>query len=104
VTAPAAEPEPDTGDSWETTATYVAGNRAVYQGIEYEAKWWTQGDIPGASAVWQRITPVYGPLEWNPGAVFVGGDEVIYQGVVYRAKWWTQGDVPATSQVWQVIG
>ncbi len=81
-----------------------AGDRAVYQGVEYEAKWWTQGDIPGASAVWKRITPTDGPLDWNPGAVFVAGDEVIYEGVVYWAKWWTQGDVPPTSQVWEVVG
>ncbi|WP_424577993.1 carbohydrate-binding protein [Bacillus cereus] len=25
-----------------------------YQGTTYKAKWWTQGEIPGESQVWEK--------------------------------------------------
>ncbi|EFM12506.1 glycoside hydrolase family 18 [Paenibacillus curdlanolyticus YK9] len=44
--------------AWSATTVYTVGQRAVYNGIVYEAKWWTQGDRPdlsGASGVWKTI-------------------------------------------------
>jgi chitinase len=42
---------------------YVAGSRVLYQGVGYEAKYWTQGNVPGAapqtpqeSLPWQALT------------------------------------------------
>ncbi|QLI81450.1 lamin tail domain-containing protein [Chitinibacter fontanus] len=32
--------------SWQTTTTYLAGNSVNYQGQDYRAKWWTQGENP----------------------------------------------------------
>ena len=102
ITAPAPSPDPAPGGSaeWQPEETYVAGNRVFYLGVEYEAKWWTRGEVPGGSESWQRITPANGPIPWNPGAVYLAGDEVIFEGVVYRARWWTRGDLPSTSEVW----
>ncbi|MDQ6418536.1 glycosyl hydrolase family 18 protein [Paenibacillus sp. LHD-117] len=37
---------------WQPTAVYTGGNQAVYNGIIYEAKWWTQGDRPDLSGPW----------------------------------------------------
>lgn len=34
---------------WSSTAVYTQGQRAVYSGTVYEAKWWTQGDRPDLS-------------------------------------------------------
>ena len=97
-------PDPEPEGVWSATVIYVAGDRVSHEGIDYEAKWWTLGDLPGASAPWRRLTPVDGPLLWNAGAVYLGGDEVIYEGVVYRARWWTQGEVPTASEVWEAAG
>jgi chitin-binding protein len=101
VSAPDPEPVPDPDDSWEAVGTYVAGDEVVFHGVTYEAQWWTRGDTPGASAVWQRTTPSEGPVVWNFKAVYVAGDEVDYQGIAYEAQWWTQGDTPGASAVWQ---
>jgi chitinase len=34
--------------AWNSTAVYVAGSRVIYNGSGYQAKWWTQGDVPMA--------------------------------------------------------
>lgn len=47
---------------WSPTATYHAGDRVLYQGVGYQAKWWTSGDIPGivvddpGKTPWELIT------------------------------------------------
>jgi chitinase len=38
--------------AWSATTIYVGTNTASYQGHNYTAKWWTQGDIPTASGQW----------------------------------------------------
>lgn len=41
---------------WSSMAVYVAGNQVTYNGSLWQAKWWTQGDIPGGPAgVWTLI-------------------------------------------------
>ncbi len=55
------EEEPDpVGDypAWDAGAVYVAGDRVSYDGMVYEAKWWTQGNNPvttGGANPWQLI-------------------------------------------------
>lgn len=35
---------------------YVGGNEVIYNGSLWQAKWWTQGDVPGGPAgVWQLL-------------------------------------------------
>jgi hypothetical protein len=102
VTLPPVEPPPG-DDTWNAGRVYVGGDRVSYQGVEYEAKWWTRSDAPGASAVWQRLTPSAGPTEWNAGAVYTAGDQVIHQGAAYESRWWTQGDEPGTHEVWTLL-
>ncbi len=44
---------PGTGTTpaaWNAAKVYVAGDLATYGGATYKAKWWTKGDVPGASA------------------------------------------------------
>ena len=45
------QPTPTSGPSydypeWESGKAYSGGDRVVYQGNAYEARWWTQGDTP----------------------------------------------------------
>ena len=49
--APAAHP------TWSATTVYVGGNKVTHNGVNYEAKWWTLGETPGAqgSDVWKVI-------------------------------------------------
>jgi chitinase len=55
----------DTGSSctvaaWNAGQAYTQGQRASYNGITYEAKWWTQGDQPDLSGEW-GVWKVIGP-------------------------------------------
>ncbi|PED40603.1 lytic polysaccharide monooxygenase [Bacillus cereus] len=87
--------------TWVSEKVYNTGDRVLVDGIEYEAKWWTQGDIPEKSDAWKLISDVV--VEWSMGKAYNGGDKVNYQGLIYEAKWWTQGDVPGKSDVWKPI-
>lgn len=40
---------------WESAAVYTGGDTVSYNGCLYRAKWWTQGEIPDASDVWEDL-------------------------------------------------
>ena len=48
--------------NWSATQTYVAGQRVLYLGVGYQAKWYTHGDVPGivvtdpGQTPWELIT------------------------------------------------
>jgi chitinase len=51
--------------AWNATAIYVAGDRVLYNGVGYQAKYWTQGNVPPPPGVslspsvndpWQLLT------------------------------------------------
>ena len=46
--APLPTVSPGTYPRWSATAIYVVGDRVQLDGVGYQAKWWTQGDVPGA--------------------------------------------------------
>ncbi|MDH2888530.1 MULTISPECIES: lytic polysaccharide monooxygenase [Bacillus cereus group] len=85
--------------TWEQQKVYQAGNRVLFNGYEYEAKWWTQGNQPDISDAWKLISDIV--LSWNAEKAYQGGDKVKHDGVTYKAKWWTKGDVPGKSIVWE---
>ncbi|MFF2521168.1 glycoside hydrolase family 19 protein [Streptomyces liangshanensis] len=37
---------------WNASQVYVGGTGASYNGHNWSAKWWTQGEIPGTTDVW----------------------------------------------------
>lgn len=41
---------PGTYPEWSGSAIYEEGQRVLFNGVPYEAKWWTQGDSPAASS------------------------------------------------------
>jgi len=40
---------PNTYPQWSGTKVYEAGERILFEGIPFQAKWWNQGDSPAAS-------------------------------------------------------
>lgn len=90
--------------AWESNKVYVGGDMVTYNGKNYRAKWWTQGETPGIAMVWEQITEDTGTTaEWISNKVYYGGDRVTYNGSVYRAKWWTQGETPGVAMVWEFV-
>ncbi|OAN11400.1 hypothetical protein A3K86_20865 [Photobacterium jeanii] len=90
------KPENNTTSDWDKNKTYVEGDTVTHNGITYTAKWWTKGDVPGQSDVWQAQDSD-SISEWIATKAYNGGDKVTYQGATYKAKWWTKGDIPGTS-------
>ncbi len=43
--------------TWSADQVYVAGDRVLYDGTGYQAKWWTQGDVPGLQVLTPSDTP-----------------------------------------------
>lgn len=56
-------PSPTTGGgacagvaAWSSTVAYVGGSRVTYNGSLWQARWWTEADVPGGAAgVWTLI-------------------------------------------------
>lgn len=49
-------PPPATG-TWSSSSIYHGGDQVTHNGHVYEAKWWTQGDIPDKQVSFQWETP-----------------------------------------------
>jgi len=102
---------------WTANGTYLEGTKVVWHHNVYQAKWWTQGDMPDDPVLqsyqtpWELIGPVL-PGEkpipqptlpagtypnWSGTATYNTGDRVLLNGVPYQAKWWNQGDSPAAA-------
>lgn len=43
---------PPSGDAWNSSTVYTAGKRVIYNGRQYEAKWYTVGENPSTSGQW----------------------------------------------------
>ncbi|MEC1178004.1 lytic polysaccharide monooxygenase [Metasolibacillus meyeri] len=97
-------PETPEGIAWSSSKVYVEGDKVTYNGVTYQAKWWTQGDQPGKAQVWalvdNRVTKI---PAWDINKVYVSGDKVSYNGTTYQAKWWTKGERPDKAQVWTSV-
>ncbi|MDJ0350738.1 glycosyl hydrolase family 18 [Cryobacterium sp. PH29-G1] len=99
---------------WSKDATYVDGDRTVWYGNVYAAKWWTSGDQPDtpfsddSSAPWELIGPVLPgdkPIpvtvvpdgtypDWVATTIYEKGDRVLFGGRILETKWWNQGESP----------
>ncbi|GFE80075.1 chitinase [Steroidobacter agaridevorans] len=47
-----AQAQPCPYPAWSSSSIYTNGNRVTYQSAAYEAKWWTQNEIPTQSGEW----------------------------------------------------
>ncbi|WP_165003751.1 MULTISPECIES: glycosyl hydrolase family 18 protein [unclassified Enterococcus] len=52
------EDTPPAYEAWDPNKAYWAGDMVTYQGKNYRAKWWTQGNIPGTEqwGPWELIS------------------------------------------------
>ncbi len=102
---------------WSPGARYLEGTKVVWHKNVYQAKWWTEGDLPdnpvlqSSQTPWQLIGPVL-PGEkpipqptlkpgtyqvWSGDIEYNAGQRVLFNGIPYQAKWWTKGDSPAAA-------
>lgn len=95
---------PSEKDTYDATKTYLAGDKVIYKGIEYTAKWYTIGNTPGTDPVWEKAktTNPDGYIEYNASDIYNTGDLVLYQGKVYKALWWTTS-TPGSDTSWQFV-
>lgn len=104
---------------WQEQGVYLPQTKVVWHRNVYQAKWWTQGDIPDNPVLqaWQTPWQLLGPVlpgekpvpqptlppgtfpDWSGTAEYNAGDRVLLDGIPYQAKWWTKGDSPAASSV-----
>lgn len=102
---------------WAPTGAYLAGTKVVWHHNVYQAKWWTQGDVPDDPVLqsWQTPWELIGPVlpgekpipqptlppgtypDWSGTAIYNTGQRVLFNGVPYQAKWWNQGQSPAAA-------
>lgn len=116
---------------WHEGTIYLAGDVVTFQSKSYQAKWWTQGNQPGATqwGPWRvltkqpEVTPVPVeptstptitpeqpqptavptiPAQWQTETIYQAGQQVSWQGETYQAQWWTQGQTPNDSNPWGV--
>ena len=99
-------PAPDaSSNTFNPNQVYLAGDVVTYNGNTYRARWWTQGESPTTSVVWELMTAPgeNGVVDFRLASVYLAGDIVRFEGNLYRARWWTQGENPTTSEVWEPI-
>lgn len=102
---------------WSETGAYLQGTKVVWRHSVYEAKWWTQGDMPDNPVLQEWETPwkLLGPVlpgekpvqqptlpagmypEWSGTAAYDTGQRVLFKGVPYQAKWWNTASSPAAA-------
>jgi len=116
VLAPAPAAAQCAAPTWSAGTVYVGGDQVSHDDHGWRAKWWTQGEEPGAtsSGVWEDLGPCDGTPPPPPGscphpawvasAVYLGGNQVSHADHGWRAKWWTQGETPGTAAVWEDLG
>lgn len=113
-TLPADDPATSPYPIWSKLAVYVEGDRVVWHGNVYAAKWWTQEEVPdnpvAAAGVtpWQLIGPVLPgdkPVpelsipagtypQWSAEKTYLQGERVMFDGRIFESKWWTRDESP----------
>jgi chitinase len=102
---------------WSESGAYLEGTKVVWHHNVYEAKWWTQGDMPDNPVLqsWQLPWELVGPVlpgekpipqptlpegtypNWAGTVTYDTGQRVLFKGIPYQAKWWNKGESPAAA-------
>ncbi|MDX2320785.1 MAG: Ig-like domain-containing protein [Moritella sp.] len=89
-------------DTWDAEDVYIGGDEVRYDGKQWVAKWWTKGNEPSNSDVWQLNDPEAATQAWSVQKAYNGGDDVIFNSQTWQAAWWTKGEEPSNnSSVWK---
>ena len=124
VTTPESNAKPTPDDPakspyqvWSDSGAYLQGTKVVWHHNVYEAKWWTQGNMPDNPVLqewetpWELIGPVLPgekPIKqqtlpagtypnWSGTTAYNTSQRVLFNGIPYQAKWWNQGESPAAA-------
>lgn len=91
-------------DTYDPSKVYLEGDTVIYKGVKYTARWWTQGEAPDKSQVWEKeaIFNEDGSIDYYEGMICKGGELVAYEGSVYKAKWWTNSK-PGSDSSWELV-
>ena len=99
--------------AWQAATVYTSGDIVYYQGMAYQAQWWTRGEVPGSSpyGAWAQIGVhsqcASGPVQqWTASWVYTEGATVEHGGKVWTAQWWTRNQEPGASPYgpWKLVG
>ncbi|WP_027469677.1 carbohydrate-binding protein [Deefgea rivuli] len=88
---------------WVSETIYQQGNKVQWQGVEYTAQWWTQGETPGsAQGAWLKAVSNT-PTAWDAAQVYQANSKAISGNKVWQARWWNQNEVPGSNEwgAWQ---
>ena len=97
------DPNASSHPAWDANIAYVQDDVISHAGLVYRAKWWTQGDTPGAGAeAWELLSNV--ELGWSAAIAYNGNVQVNHNGSRWQSQWWTQGDEPGVASVWVNVG
>lgn len=94
------EDESSDKDTWEKDITYHAGDKVIYKGHDYTAKWETTGEAPDSSSVWEVAEGSI--VEWNSEKGYHAKELVSYNEKTYEAQYYTLGNEPGTSSLWKL--
>ena len=106
---------------WQADTPYPMGEKVVWHGNVYEAKWWTRTDMPDAPVEHEWDTPWHylGPVlptdkpaprpdipegtypKWSEVVSYTKGTRVLFRGMAYEAKWYSLGDTPKKDRHWE---
>ncbi len=91
---------------WTASRIFTAGAVVLYNGIRYQAQWWTRNDEPGAPyGPWSQVPAAGAASPWSATTIYTGGELVSYEGNVYKARWWTRNVTPGTpGSAWELVG
>ncbi|MEN7538272.1 glycosyl hydrolase family 18 protein [Aurantiacibacter flavus] len=95
--------------AWSAATAYSAANTVVtHNGKQWTNKWWTQGEEPGNSPVWEEVASssaaATGPQAWQSGRAYASaGTVVTHNGKQWTNKWWTQGEEPGVAAAWEAV-
>ncbi|MGL6041981.1 MAG: carbohydrate-binding protein, partial [Deefgea sp.] len=90
---------------WNSDTIYQQGHKVQWQGTEYTAQWWTQGEAPGSSAQGAWLKAASSSLSaWDANQVYQANAKAISGNKVWQARWWNQNEVPGSNEwgAWQV--
>lgn len=102
---------------WSPAGAYLDGTKVVWHHNVYEAKYWTQGDLPDSPVLqsWQTPWELIGPVlpgekpiapqtlpegtyqNWTGETSYNTGQRVLFNGVPFQAKWWNKAESPAAA-------
>lgn len=121
---PAPELLPGEFRRWTPDEVFQRGDRVAHKGVVYQAKWWTQGDVPQPDpdrpqdVPWTpigRARPDVGKVAadlpaWDAGTTYLPGARVAFGGYAFESKWWVKALRPdpdpgqPNAVPWKVLG